>query len=165
MRVWSGKRLAVDTEDVDGHTYEIVRTPQAASVVLLDEEGRTLLVEQDRPAVGARLTELVAGLVDPGETPRQAAERELAEEAGLAAEGFEQLLVLHTSPGMSEEVSTVFLAHSPRSLPQGPQREPAEQGMTLRWVPLAEAVGDCLAGRITDGPAVAGLLAAERRGR
>jgi len=37
--------------------------------------------------------------------------------------------------------------------------------MTLRWVPLAEAVGDCLAGRITDGPAVAGLLAAERRRR
>lgn len=66
MRVWSGKRFGVDTEDVAGHTFEIVRTPQAASVVLLDDEGRTLLVEQDRPAVGARLTELVAGLVDRG---------------------------------------------------------------------------------------------------
>ncbi len=37
--------------------------------------------------------------------------------------------------------------------------------MTLRWVALHEAVEDAIAGRITDAPAVAGLLAAERRVR
>ena len=66
---------------------------------------------QYRPALARRLDELPAGLLDVhGESALVAAQRELAEEAGLAAEQWDVLLDLATSPGFSDEAIRIFLA-------------------------------------------------------
>jgi 8-oxo-dGTP pyrophosphatase MutT (NUDIX family) len=60
------------------------RTRRAVRVVLTDEAGRVLLFEDSDPGVpGARWWMTPGGGIDPGETQRGAAVRELEEETGL----------------------------------------------------------------------------------
>ena len=58
----------------------------AVRVICLDADGRVLLMHWRDPHDGSRLWEPPGGGIDPGETPLQAARRELAEETGLDAE-------------------------------------------------------------------------------
>ena len=89
---------------------DIVSHPGAVGVVAYDGDGRILLLLQYRHAVGQRLWELPAGLLDvAGEAASTAAKRELAEEAGLAADRWETLVDTYTSPGMSNEAIRIFL--------------------------------------------------------
>ncbi len=143
---------------------EIVDHPGAVGVVAVDDDGNVVLVNQYRPAVGRRLDELPAGLLDVDAEPAViAAQRELAEEASLRAGRWDVLLDLNTSPGFSDEAIRIYLA---RDLdyaadPDGFVREHEEVAMTVSRVPLAEAVRRVLAGEITNAAAAAGLLAAE----
>ena len=77
---------------------------------------RVLLVEQFRmgPLVrGDRSVwqlELVAGRIDAGESPEEAARREAHEEAGLEITGFEEIAQVYPSPGSSSEFYYILLA-------------------------------------------------------
>lgn len=135
----------------------------AVGVVALDDQDRVALVHQYRHPVGDFLWELPAGLIDiPGEPLFDAAARELAEEADLVAAEWQLLVDLHTTPGASNEVIRLFLARSLTPVPEDRrhQREHEEADMTLRMVPLDEALDMVFRGEITNGPAIAGLLAA-----
>jgi ADP-ribose pyrophosphatase len=70
------------------------------------------LVRQPREAVGdPALLELPAGRLDvAGETPLACAQRELAEEIGLAAERWEPILEYWSSPGFADERVYLFCA-------------------------------------------------------
>jgi 8-oxo-dGTP pyrophosphatase MutT (NUDIX family) len=140
----------------------------AVGVVVLDDEGRVLLLEQYRHPVRARLLELPAGLLDiDGEPPQDAIARELAEEADLAASSWERLVTLQSSPGFTDERVEVYLARGLSPLPDEArtERRDEEADMTAVWVPLEDAVGAVLDGRITNSLAVAGLLACQVRTR
>ena len=71
--------------------YYSLRLPDYAAVVALTGEQRILLVRQYRPAVERYTLELPSGLVDQGETPLEAASRELAEETGYTADHMDVL--------------------------------------------------------------------------
>jgi 8-oxo-dGDP phosphatase len=166
QEIFKGRVISLHTDDVrmsDGSVSrrEVVDHPGAVAIVALDEDGDVVLVNQYRHPVGARLDELPAGLLDvEGESLLKAAQRELFEEAGLDAAQWFQLLTLYTSPGMTNEKITIFLAQglTPSSGHFAPEQE--ELTMTVSRRPLADAVADVFAGRITNAAAVAGLLAA-----
>jgi ADP-ribose pyrophosphatase len=149
--------------DDDPAVREVVEHTGAVGVVALDEQDRIVMVNQYRHPVRARLDELPAGLLDvDGEPPLDAARRELAEEAALQADEWHVLLDLHTSPGFSNEAIRIFLARGLTEVgrPADFVVEHEEVGMTLRRVPLDDAVSRALAGDITNAAAVAGILAA-----
>lgn len=62
--------------------YYVLMAADYVTVLPLTDEGQVLFVRQFRPSIGARSLELPSGHVDPGETPEQAAIRELREETG-----------------------------------------------------------------------------------
>jgi 8-oxo-dGDP phosphatase len=166
-QVFDGHVIAVRIDEVrmpDGSTAtrEIVDHPGAVGIVALDGDENVVLVNQYRPALGRRLDELPAGLLDvAGEAALVAAQRELAEEAGLAAGRWDVLLDLNTSPGFSDEAIRIYLArdlHEPGE-PDGFEPEHEEVSMTVTRVPLADALARVLAGGITNAAAVAGILA------
>jgi len=97
----------VTLERLEGR-WEVVR--HADSVAVLVTEGRRVLgVRQRRVAVGRDTWEVPAGLVDPGETPAEAAARELAEEVGLTGE-LTPLTSCYLSPGFTDERAHLFRA-------------------------------------------------------
>ena len=157
--------VTVDTiVDRDGaeHSRAVVRPNGAIGVLALDDGDRLLLVEQYRHAVGRRLIEIPAGTLDvAGEAPRDAAARELAEEADLHAADWQSLLHLLATPGYSSEGWEVFRATGLRAVPEADRttREAEEADMAQWWLPFDRAVDAVLAGRITDSMTVAAILA------
>lgn len=95
---------------------EIVTGQHAVAVVAHDPKlDRLVMIRQFR--IGAQLgtgkglsVELAAGLIDPGEDPRTAAERELLEETGLRARRVEPMCRFLTSSGLTDEVLHIFYA-------------------------------------------------------
>lgn len=164
---YRGSLISVDRDEVrglDGGTFvrDVVRHPGSVAVLAIDEDDRVLVVVQYRHPVRRRMVELPAGLLDKaGELPLAAAQRELAEEARYAADEWQQLLKLAPSPGISDEQITIFVARGvrPADVPEGFTAEHEEASMTTDWVPLADLVAGCLAGRLGNGPLVAGVLA------
>ncbi len=160
-----GRILAVRLDHVEmpgGRivSREVVEHTGAVAVVPLDDDEQVVLIEQYRHPVGRRLWELPAGLLDaPGEDPLDTARRELAEEVGLSGRDWTLLVDMATSPGFSDESVRVFLARGLSEVvrPDGPDDEEAD--LTVRRMPLADAVGAVLAGEIVNGPTTAGLLA------
>ena len=166
-RMYEGRIIAVrkDVVTMPGDTTsqrDVVEHPGAVGVVALDEQNRVLLVNQYRHPVGRRLDELPAGLLDvKGEPALETAKRELAEEAGYAADTWHVLVDTLTSSGMTDEAIRVFLARDLREVERDVQ-EHEELDMTSFWLPLEEAVRRVLAGELENGMAAVGLLAADR---
>lgn len=95
-------------------TRELHRRGQAVGVLLYDPAIDCIgLVEQfrvgalDNPA-GPWLLELVAGLLEKGETPAMVARRESIEEAGCRLDAIEPIADYYSSPGGSDEYFYLF---------------------------------------------------------
>lgn len=83
------------------------------AVIALHDDGRIVLVEQHRPPVNHRVVELPAGLagdMDASEPLLEAAKRELEEETGYTAQQWKRLSTASSSPGLTDEAITFFLA-------------------------------------------------------
>lgn len=147
-------------------TREIVEHPGAVAVVALDADDRVMMIHQYRHAVRRRLWELPAGLLDvAGEDPVLTAQRELAEESGLAATDWSVLIDVVPSPGFSDESVRVYLARGisevGRPVLDGPDEGDNEEAdLTVKWVSMPVAVRMVLAGTIVNAVTVAAVLAA-----
>ena len=165
--VFEGRIISVrkDRVTMPGDTTsqrDVIVHPGAVGAVALDERERVLLVNQYRHPVRRRLDELPAGLLDkPGEPALEAAQRELVEEAGLAADTWHVLVDTLTSPGMTDEAIRIFLARDVRVVDREVQ-EHEEADMTAEWIDLDEAVQRVLGGEIENARAALGILAADR---
>lgn len=167
--VWSGRIVdmikdhVIVVEGQDPVVREYTRHPGAVAVVVLRGEsgGEEILLErQYRHPVKAELWEIPAGLLDiPGEDPRLAAERELAEEADLVADRWDVLVDYFTSPGGSTEPLRIFLARELRDADESFEREDEEATMEYAWVSLDDALTMVLDGRLHNPSAVIGVLA------
>jgi 8-oxo-dGDP phosphatase len=153
----------VTTPDGEVMAREYIRHPGAVGVIALDDELRMALVRQYRHPVRHRLIEPPAGLLDvDGEDYLLSAQRELAEEAGLAATSWRVLVDLFTTPGMVGEALRIYLARDliQASAPDGFSRHGEEAHMDTVWASLADVVDAVLDGRLHNPTVVAGALAA-----
>jgi len=163
--VYTGKIFALRADEVrmpGGGTArrEVVEHFGAVGVAALDDEDRIVLVYQYRHPLGRRLWELPAGLLDVGgEAPALTVQRELAEEAGLAADTWGVLVDVDSAPGFSDESVRIYLATGLHEIDR-PEAHDEEADMRTERVPLTEAVQRVFSGDIVNSLAVAGILAA-----
>ena len=142
--------------------YGVVEFKLGLGIVALNQNDEVWLLGQYRYPIDAVSWEIVNGTVEPGETPLGAAQRELAEEAGLAAERWSLLTTSYSTPGFCDELILTYLAEglSEVDRPEGFTAENEELDMTVERVPLEEAVQRVFDGDIRNASAVAGVLAA-----
>jgi 8-oxo-dGTP pyrophosphatase MutT (NUDIX family) len=131
-----------DGEEVE---REVVRHQGAVGILAHDDE-HLLLVRQPREVVDdPDFLEIPAGRLDvEGEAPLQAAQRELAEEVGRAAERWEPITAYVSSVGILDE--TVHLFHATGLSERSAQAEHNERIELVRW-PLADLDGAIAATR------------------
>jgi ADP-ribose pyrophosphatase len=147
--VYSGRLIDVRIErfrypDGSEVSREIVRHRGAVGILAYDE-AEVWLVRQPREAVDdPDLLEIPAGRLDvEGEQPLEAARRELAEEIGRGASGWEHMLTYYTGAGFTDERVHLYAATDlyPASADSGEE----ERIELVRW-PLGEldaAVAEC----------------------
>lgn len=95
-------------------TREVFERGHAAAVLLYDpERDAVVLIEQFRPGAYAAgldpwLIEVVAGIIEEGETPEEVVRREAVEEAGCTVTALHPIGCFIASPGASSETVVVF---------------------------------------------------------
>ena len=156
-------------EAPDGRRFhrDIVRSPGAVGVVPLvfDAEGNpsVVVVKQYRPPYEELVIEIPAGMRDiEGEDTAEVARRELIEEAGLDAGEVELLGEIYPSPGMTDSVTTIYLATNCTPVPHD-RHGPEEDFMEVLHLPLDDALAMIDRHEITDAKTVTGLLLTDRR--
>ncbi len=94
--------------------FDILECPDWVNVVALTEAGRVLLIRQYRAGTRTITTEIPGGTVDAGESPLDAARRELAEETGYEADSWEMIGRVHPNPAFQTNTTYTFLARNAR---------------------------------------------------
>ena len=165
--VYDGRVVQLHVDEVElpngkRTTREVVEHADAVVILPIDQSGRALLVRQYRYPIGRDLLEAPAGGIDPGESPDQAAQRELQEEIGYIAGSLERLGAFWTAPGFCTEFMHAYLARdlSPSSLAPDEDEEIIVERHSLDSV--REMMRD---GRIVDSKTIAAFwMALDRLG-
>ncbi|SFC21360.1 NUDIX hydrolase [Streptomyces aidingensis] len=153
MNVW-----LADVEQPDGHRYEhhVIRLRDLAVAALLDEHReRVLMLWRHRFVTDTWAWELPMGLIENGETPQQAAARELEEETGWRAGRLTPLVYAQPAAGILSSDHHVFLGHDPRHI-----GEPTElnEASRIEWIPLRDLPAMIDRRQIVSSATLTGLL-------
>jgi len=142
--------------DPDGFEIKraIVQHGGSAVMMPVDGRGRILLVRQYRLPARQYLWELPAGRMDEGETPLQAAKRELTEETGLRAKKWKKIAEFYPSPGFLAEKMIIFLA---TELTAGTSKPMEDERIETRWFTPRELKSWIRSGKIRDAKTMIGL--------
>ena len=138
---------------------EVVEHSDSVCMVPLDADGNVLLVRQYRKPTESALLEVPAGGIEEGETPEEAAMRELQEEVSHVAGALTPLAGFWLAPGWCDEYMYAFLATDLR--PSDLEQDYDEMVETIR-VPLGETIALIERGEIQDAKSIASLLQAMR---
>lgn len=136
------------TRDIVTHSGSVVILPVLPN-------GRILLVRQFRYVADGFLLELVAGRIEPGEQPLQAARRELAEETGYRAERLVKMLDVFPTPGFVKERMHVYAA---TGLTPGTTNFDEDERIETKSFSLAQLLRMIRQGKLHDAKSVAGIL-------
>jgi 8-oxo-dGDP phosphatase len=149
----------VDVTPPDGHRFEhhAVRLKKVASVVILDDGNRVLLVWKHRFITNSWGWETPGGIVDDGETGEQAAVRETVEETGWRPEGLRLLAAFQPMPGLVDTPHEVYFSRC--AVKVGEPSDAVEAGL-VQWVALADVQALIKRGDIAGSGSLVGLLCA-----
>ena len=137
---------------------ELVEHSPSIGLIPILEGTDVVLVTQYRHAARKYTLEIPAGKIEKGETPKQAARREMREEIGYVGKLF-PLLQWYLSPGYNTELMYVFIATNLRKVIDGTENLDDDEDITIKPMKLTTAIRKCITGEIQDCKTVAALLA------
>ena len=138
--------------------YGLVRFKNVAVAVLpVHEDGTVTLVGQHRFPAGDYSWELPEGGAPLDEDPLEGAKRELAEETGLAAREWREILRAQLSNSVTDERMVGYLALGLSEGASAPSADDTE-AIAMARVPFREALDAAMAGHLADMLTVAMLL-------
>lgn len=127
----------------------------AIGIIPLDENNNTWLVGQYRYPLNEYSWEIPEGGGKLGVDPIESAKRELLEEVGLKAESWEEIMRMHLSNSVSDELGIIYIARDLSYFEPSPDED---EVLTLKKLPFDEAYEMVMNGEITDSLTVAGIL-------
>jgi len=142
--------------------FHVIHGPDWASVLCVTDASEVVLVRQYRHGIASTSLELPAGVIEPSETPEEAARRELVEETGYESDDWVSIQSVSTEPARHTTRAHFFCARGAR-----PTRAPAPEEtevLELVKVPLADLSRLVVDGGIVHGVHVGAILLALARG-
>ena len=143
----------------DPHAFYRIESPEWVNVVALTANEELVMVRQFRHGSRIVTLEIPGGLVDPGETPMQAAGRELQEESGYRAGRIESLGSLNPNPALFANRVHMLVALDCEWA--GEIQNTSTEHTSVELLPLAELSDVLRAGGIDHALVVAALYAFE----
>lgn len=131
----------------------------ALGIIPLDEEMNTWLVGQYRYTLDEYSWEIPMGGGPLHIDKLKSAQRELKEETGLSATKWTEIIKIHTSNSVTDEVGFAYLAEG---LTQGETEFEETEDLEIRKLPFSEAVKMCDTGKITDSLSLAAIYRLDR---
>jgi ADP-ribose pyrophosphatase len=155
-RVFKVRRdSSLDPRDGRAHDFYVIEAPDWINVIPLTGDGRVVLIEQYRHGTGEISLEIPGGMVDAGESPREAAARELLEETGYEAGEVALLGKLRPNPAIQDNWIHTYVARGVRYRCE-PENAGTEQTF-VRLFPLERIPSLIAEGKITHALVVAGF--------
>ena len=90
--------------------HYVLEYPEWINVIAVTTSGQFVFVRQYRHGMDMVLDELCAGVVEQGETPLEAAKRELAEETGYGGGSWREIMTIGQNPSICDNITHCFLA-------------------------------------------------------
>lgn len=90
--------------------YYVLEYPDWVNVIARTRDGKFVMVEQYRHGLGDTFTELVAGVIEKGESPEDAAKRELAEESGYTGGVWKEWMTISANPASTTNLTHCYFA-------------------------------------------------------
>lgn len=149
------RRVELDRRDGGKQRREVVEPADAVLVVPVLDDGRVVMIRNERFAVGKTLWELPAGTLEPSENPDDCAPRECEEETGYAPRKCEKLVTFFTCPGFCTELMHVYLATGLKHV--GQSLDETEK-IEVFPMTLDKAMTLVKNGEVQDAKTLAGLL-------
>lgn len=134
---------------------EVITHPGSVVVLPVLPDGRIVMIQQYRHATRQYLWELVAGRMEPGEDPKTAAARELAEETGYHTKKLRVFLDVFPTPGFLEERMFLLLAEDVKPGLASPEDD--EKIVSAVYSP-SKLLQMIHSGKLRDAKSIAGLL-------
>jgi ADP-ribose pyrophosphatase len=129
------------------HDFYVIEAPDWVNVVAVTPDGQIILIKQYRHGVQSVTLEIPGGMVDPGESPLQAAKRELLEETGYFSDEWTCIGKVHPNPAIQDNTCYTFLAKNAKKI-QKPNFEGTEDIISL-LVPASSIPNLVAEGKIT----------------
>ncbi len=119
--------------------YYVLEYPDWVNVIALTADGMMVMVRQYRYALQIISTELCAGVIEKGETPLQAAKRELLEETGYTGGEWRQLMTIGQNPSTCNNLTHCFVATGVQ--PTGTQHLDATEDVQMLLMKPEDVLG------------------------
>jgi ADP-ribose pyrophosphatase len=163
-KIYSGDiSIRLDQFELDKKKVEIeiVEHSPSVGIIPIADKYNIIFVTQYRHATGKTILEIPAGKIEKGETPKQAALREMAEEIGYTG-NLEPLSQWYLAPGYSTEVMQIFIATNLKKLKTRGKLD-ADENISIKRMKLNTAISKCISGGVEDCKTVAALLSYARK--
>ncbi|WP_411153283.1 NUDIX hydrolase [Streptomyces sp. A30] len=147
----------VDVQQPDGRRWEyhVVRLRHLAVAAVVNDRQEVLMMWRHRFITDSWAWELPMGLIEEGESPEEAAAREVLEETGWRPGPIKPLIYAEPANGITDSQHHVFRADG--ATYDGPPTEKNESDR-IEWIPLSEVRGMIDRREIVSSGSLVGLL-------
>ncbi|MBK8433844.1 MAG: NUDIX hydrolase [Chloroflexi bacterium] len=118
------------------HTFYVIESPDWINIIPLTADNQVVMIRQYRHGNDEITLEVPGGIIDEGETPQEAAERELREETGYASDDVIPTGTVAPNPALFNNTCHSFLARNARLV--GEQEFDGTEDIAIELVPLAD---------------------------
>ncbi len=156
------KQRSRSLRDGREHDFDLLYSPDWVNVAAVTTAGNLLLIRQYRHGSGEITTEIPGGMLDDGESPLEAARRELSEETGYTTAEWEQIGIVEPNPAFQTNRTYTFLARG--ATRTGAQHLDANEDIEVFEHPLGNIWSLVAGGKIKHALVLCAMLHMVRHG-